>query len=231
MEYSYKLRVTSYKLRVTRYGLLSQHRDTENTEFHRDSLVSKRLVSKRLVSKRLVSQRLVSKSLLQSYVLTCLTVLLSLSATAQSQSYVSCGYDYSGNRISRTIYMPMLTPPPQDSTEVVVEDEDTTLAALQDMENGNDDQAPQEIFTDALSETLITIYPNPTRGLLTVKMSNMPQHSTSSLTLFDIQGRVITQQQSLSDENKLDISAQPVGTYVMRIAVGEEMVSWKIIKI
>ena len=207
------------------------------------SLVSQSLVSQRLVSQRLVSQRLASKNLLRSCVLTCLTVFLSFFATAQDfaplpQSYVSYEYDASGNRINRTIHMKMLMPPPQDSTEIVVEDEEDTFTSVQDMENG--DQAPQETYneeetyqekyTDALSETLITIYPNPTRGLLTVKMSNMPQHSTSSLTLFDMQGRVITQQQTLSEENKLDISTQPAGTYVMRIAVGEEQVSWKIVK-
>ena len=215
------------------------------TESHKNSLVSQSLVSNSLVSQSLVSKSLVSQRLTQllSYSVILLFCFLSLSATAQdsappAQGYVSYTYDASGNRTHRTINMPAYTPPPQDSTEMAVEDENTTIAALQDMEN--DDQTPQEayngeetyqeIYTDALSETLITIYPNPTKGLLTVKMSNMPQHSASSLTLFDIQGRVISQQQTLSDENKLDISAQPAGTYIMQIAVGEEQVSWKIVK-
>ena len=167
--------------------------------------------------------------------------LFPLSASAQTVSY---GYDDSGNRISRTITMPSYTPPPQDSTENVVDDEEEMVTFGQDMENEEEmpqeisegvspktqEASPQEVYTDALSETLITIYPNPTRGLLTVKISNMPQHSASSLTLFDMQGRVITQQPSLAEENKLDISAQPPGTYIMRIAVGEEEVSWKIVK-
>ena len=230
----------SYKLSAISYGVPFQHRDTEGTEFHRGSLVSQGLVSQSLVSQRL----------LRSCALTCLTVLLGFSATAQG--YVSYEYDDSGNRLSRTIYMPSYMPPPQDSTEFVVEEEEGMVAFGQDMENEDEmpqeiygetsqeisggtslktqEEAPQKIYTDALSETLIAIYPNPTRGLLTVKITNMPQHATSSLTLFDIQGRVITQQQMLSEENKLDISAQPVGTYVMRIAVGDETVSWKIVK-
>ena len=237
----------SYKLRVTSYGVLSQHRDTGDTEFHRGSLVSQRLVSHSLVSHSLVSKSLVSQRLTQllSYSVILLFCCLSLSATAQdsappAQSYVTYGYDASGNRINRTIYMspPAYTPPPQDSTEIVVENEDGSVATIQDMESGdqmhpevyNGEETPQEIYTDALSETLITIYPNPTKGLLTVKMSNMPQHSASSLTLFDMQGRVITQQQTLSDENKLDISAQPAGTYIMQIAVRDETTSWKIVK-
>jgi len=140
--------------------------------------------------------------------------------------------------------MSAYTPPPQDSTENVIDDEEDIVAFGQDVEDEDEmsqeiygetspktpEMLPQEVYTDALSETLITIYSNPTRGLLTVKISNMPQHSASSLTLFDMQGKVITQQQSLAEENKLDISAQSPGTYIMRIAVGDEDVSWKIVK-
>jgi len=125
--------------------------------------------------------------------------------------------------------MPILAPPPQDSTESVVEDLENPIASVQNPENGNENEKSQEIYTDVLLETLITIYPNPTKGLLAVKISNLPQQSVSSLTLFDMQGKVIIQQ-SLSDENRLDISAQSAGTYIMQIAIGDEITSWKIIK-
>jgi len=122
----------------------------------------------------------------------------------------------------------MLPPPPQDSTETAIEEMEDIVAGVQNPETV--EEKSQEVYTDALSETLITIYPNPTAGLLTVKISELPQHSVSSLTLFDMHGRVITQQQSLADENRLDISAQPSGTYIMQIAVGTEVTSWKIVK-
>jgi hypothetical protein len=171
--------------------------------------------------------------LLRSCALTCLTVFLC--AFANAQNSVSYTYDASGNRISRTINMKMFAPPPQDSTEKAADDPEDSVAIVQGMEDETpqeiyNNEKTQEVYTDALAQTLITIYPNPTRGLLTVKISELPKHAASSLTLFDMQGRVITQQQSLADENKLDISAQPVGTYIMRIAIGGEVVSWKIIK-
>jgi len=151
---------------------------------------------------------------------------------AGAQTKWSYEYDNAGNRLSRTIDMtsppPTSPPPPQDSIETIIEDLENPIAAIQDTENGG--EKSQEIYTDTLSETLITIYPNPTMGLLTVKFSDLSQHAVSSLTLFDMHGRVITQQQSLSEENKLDISAQPTGTYIMQIAVGSEITSWKIIK-
>ena len=211
-----------YKLRVTRYGLPFQHRGTENTEFHRESLVTHNLTQ--LFGYSVI--QLLSYSVI---LLLCLSPLFASAQDVVPSGSVSYIYDASGNRLSRTINMKAPTaPPPQDSTENVIEDEEEIIAPIPNIEN--EDQTPQAIYTDALSETLITIYPNPTRGLLTVKMSNMPQHAASSLTLFDMQGRVITQQQSLAEENKLDISAQPPGTYIMRIAVGDENVSWKIVK-
>jgi len=178
---------------------------------------------------------------LLSIVVLCLLNLNN--ATAQNNPYVAYDYDASGNRTNRTIMMRSLSPPPPDSTENVIDDEEDMMAFGQDVENAEEipqeisegtspktqETSPQEFYTDALSETLITIYPNPTRGLLTVKIANPSQHSASSLTLFDMQGRVITRQ-PLVEENKLDISAQPAGTYVMQVAIGTEMTSWKIVK-
>jgi len=185
--------------------------------------------------------QLFSYSLLRSYCLKvlCLSVLCLTVSFASAQTSISYTYDASGNRTHRTIVMksPEMTPPPQDSTENIFDEEDPFTYA-QEIENedenrpktNNNKKTPQEIYTDVLSETFITIYPNPTRGLLTVKFTNMPQGAVSNVTLYDMQGKIVTQQQSLSDENRLDISAQPVGTYIMQIAVGEEVTSWKIIK-
>jgi hypothetical protein len=155
---------------------------------------------------------------------------------AGAQQSVSYGYDASGNRISRTIVMSMLAPPPQDSTENIVENEEIIAGVGQDVQDtvqnntADEEEIPLKIYTDVLAETQISIYPNPTKGLLTVKIPDLPEHSASSLTLFDMHGRVIAQKRQLSAENKLDISAQPAGTYIMQIAVGDEAVSWKIIK-
>jgi len=166
--------------------------------------------------------------------LLCLTVLCLSVSFSSAQTYITYEYDNAGNRTSRTIFMkaPELTPPPQDSTETVIDDVEDPVAIVQDTENENttEPQLLQEIYTDALFETFITIYPNPTRGLLTVKFSDLPQDAVSSITLFDMQGRIVKQQQSLSDENRLDISAQPTGTYIMQITVGEEVTNWKIVK-
>jgi len=208
--------VTSNKLPITS-NFFSAQRHREHKVAQRKSVI-----------------QLFSYSVIQNCILTILCLSVSF-ASAQTVSYT---YDASGNRTHRTINWPALTPPPQDSTENAVDEVEDPFAYAEDVENedenlqetNNNKKTQQEIYTDALAETFITIYPNPTTGLLTVKFTNKPQDAVSNLTLFDTQGRVVTQQQSLSDENKLNIGSQPAGTYIMQIAVGEEVTNWKIVK-
>jgi hypothetical protein len=86
------------------------------------------------------------------------------------------------------------------------------------------------VYTDIISETVINIYPNPTKGHLAIKVSNLPQNSVSGLILSDVNGRIIEQKQSLSEHNELDISEQPSGVYIMNIVIDSKSVVWRIIK-
>ncbi|MCL2511402.1 MAG: T9SS type A sorting domain-containing protein [Bacteroidales bacterium] len=168
-------------------------------------------------------------------------------AGAQSVSY---GYDDSGNRTSRTIIMPALAPPPQDSTETVIEDlEEEIVSGVQNPETG--DEKSQEVYTDVLSETLISIYPNPTKGELRVASGEL---KIDNVEIFDMMGRKQKAEGSISTslnaqrQNEalnaqvshltsqvshlisIDISHLPIGTYIMRITAGDEATSWKIVK-
>jgi hypothetical protein len=148
---------------------------------------------------------------------------------------VSYGYDNAGNRISRTINMPICTPPPQDSTETVIEEED--IAGIgQDVdtqvanrrEQSEQNEKTQEVYTDVLSETQIFIYPNPTRGELKIESGEL---RVDNVEIFDMMGRRVDVQYSiLNTQYSIDISHLPAGTYIMRIAVGDEATSWKIVR-
>jgi hypothetical protein len=154
---------------------------------------------------------------------------ISIFANAQSVSY---GYDASGNRISRTIVMPM-NAPPQDSTETIIEEEDLIA--------GN--EKTQEVYTDTLADTQIAIYPNPTKGLLTIEMSDMRlsdmglsdmRYETCDIAIFDMMGKCVWSSYGLTVLRhyslQINISHLPAGTYIMRIAIEDEVVNWKIIK-
>jgi hypothetical protein len=212
--------MNSYELQVTSYELREADTPIANRRERKGGDVRKRKENPHI-----------SIPITHISLLTILLCCLSIFANAQSVSYL---YDASGNRLERIINMKMLTPPPQDSTESIIDDEKDIAKYGQDVvqntESGDENEKTQEIYTDVLGKTQISIYPNPTRGLLTIKISNLPEHSASSLTLFDMQGKVITQKQQLSDENKLDISTQPVGVYIMQITIEDEVTNWKIVK-
>jgi YD repeat-containing protein len=125
-----------------------------------------------------------------------------------ASTYIKYTYDASGNRISRTIEMDASKSSEADGTK----------------------SAPVVEYTDQLAETEITIYPNPTQGRLTVKIANISQDASGSIALFDMNGRQILRQESIVTSNELDISEQPIGTYLMQIMIDEESTSWKIIK-
>lgn len=87
-------------------------------------------------------------------------------------------------------------------------------------------------FEDLLAETKITIYPNPTKGMLRVDIAAanaIPKDAR--IYLYNVSGALVRQLTGVSATNSLDISAQPAGTYIMRIMLDRENVStWKIIK-
>ncbi len=148
---------------------------------------------------------------------------------AGAQNTVQYGYDASGNRISRTIVMKQMAPAPQDSSENAIKEQEA-MANVPGQFDDNQNAAFQEIYADMLSEAAITIYPNPTKGQLSVRITNLPQNTTSALELFDIRGRSLVRKEAVSEYNELDISHQPVGTYLMQITIGSSVTTWKIIR-
>lgn len=87
----------------------------------------------------------------------------------------------------------------------------------------------QEILEDALGDRGIKIYPNPTRGKITVSISGLEKEPARVL-VFSPQGRLIADKKFTGPENTVDLSAQPAGMYLMKIMVGELSTDWKIIK-
>ena len=130
---------------------------------------------------------------------------------AQTTRYIAFHYDDSGNRDERVIHMGTQLSPKNDTIP---------------------EEPPQidEEYKDILSETEIKIYPNPTKGRLVVKIENLENGKPSGLTLFDMNGRQVSINESLQEINELDLSHEPSGTYVMRIIIEDEATSWKIIK-
>jgi len=86
------------------------------------------------------------------------------------------------------------------------------------------------LSTQELSKESISIYPNPTNGVLNLKLTN---NNTSQVFIYDVTGKVIYKRQFPIERNQLqiDISSFKNGMYFMKIQEGNSILSTKIVKI
>lgn len=126
-------------------------------------------------------------------------------------------YDASGNRTDRK--------------EITLRS--ATVKEIPDEEEAFDkeetDEAPQ-VFTDVLAQSTIHIYPNPTKGLLKVEITGERENKPISLQVYDMSGKVLVQETNVVWSTTIDLSNQPAGIYILRLAAEKEKKEWKIIK-
>lgn len=80
---------------------------------------------------------------------------------------------------------------------------------------------------DNLQNSEFTIYPNPVLDRLTLKN---PDLSVEKIIVFDLQGKMVYNQQVNSTEYTIDVSHFKPGVYLMRLISGSSSVTRKIVK-
>jgi len=122
-----------------------------------------------------------------------------------AQNPVTYGYDASGNRISRVVIFAAQAP----KAEITAE---------------------EKVYGETLKDFTVRIYPNPTKGELTVEIQQLPEGETATLWLYSMSGSLISRKTGVSDIEHFNISRQPAGIYLLKIKVGDSSTEWKIIK-
>lgn len=166
---------------------------------------------------------------MKTLLLTILFGIMCLTGYAQSQDKVSYGYDLAGNRTSRVINYPSQSqspPLPLQSTEEAVKEE----PVREPEEEPEKEPEEQKIHSEMLEDFSVRIYPNPTKGELTVEMLQLPEGATATIRLFSMSGSLILQKTGISNIEHFNIGNQPAGIYLLRIAAGKSSTEWKIIK-
>ena len=135
-----------------------------------------------------------------------LLAALSIGKSGVAQTTVEFTYDNSGNRINR---------------QVIV------LKSARIASAGEDNQE-QEVFEAMLDEREVQIYPNPTKGLLTIELGNLQQQD-ASIRVYSSGGQ-LTVQKPVTSYNQVNLSGCPPGFYILAISSGQEKKEWKIIK-
>ena len=143
------------------------------------------------------------KTLKNTFVILLLTTVPSM-VKAQNVGYT---YDDAGNRIKREIVMNRQQAPKKNT--------------------GADEE---ESYSDMLAKKQIKIHPNPTSGLLKIEVIGLNANDQCQFRLFNASGQQIISQQATSTLTSIDISSRPNGIYLLRISLGEEETTWKIIK-
>ena len=113
------------------------------------------------------------------------------------------GYDASGNRISRS----------------AVRDSQQSSGGSQ-KSNDSTDGLPLSVF----------VGPNPTSGLLAVRLSRWDDTDECNLQLTSLSGVVLIEQTMTSSETALDLSSFSNGLYLLLVDLNREKETYKIIK-
>ena len=87
-----------------------------------------------------------------------------------------------------------------------------------------------EFLSDSLSERNIRIYPNPTQGLLRIRIDQLSEEDICSIRLFSLSGQQILVMPLQDTDTELNISDQSNGIYILQSLLNGEASSWKIIK-
>jgi myo-inositol-hexaphosphate 3-phosphohydrolase len=150
-----------------------------------------------------ISKRISKRVALIFLLSVVLSMWAGLDICAQRIKYT---YDNAGNRLTR-------------QKEIVVQ----TRGALSDEEEPS-------VYEEELSETKVTIYPNPTRGMLKVDISGVEKFENARISLYDLTGKLLQQWAGISQSNTIDLSERTPGMYIMQVAYNGKISSWKIIK-
>ena len=126
--------------------------------------------------------------------------LLSIASFSQSFEYT---YDNAGNRIHR---------------EVV------------EMRSMNNNDTPASPINSQFGEMSVSIFPNPTAGLLGVEITHLPDGAVGSLQLFNIQGAELYNKQGVAVSNPVDMSSLPAGQYLLVLQVNDKKKEWCVVK-
>lgn len=130
-----------------------------------------------------------------------LVILILVPIGISAQNKIYFAYDSIGNRTSKTIVLSKST-------------------ILQNTEP----------LKEIIGKREMKIYPNPTKGMLQIEIPDYENLKNGVITVYNVQGKLITQKKIDSFKNTIDLSSVSNGLYIMQINAGKEISSWKIIK-
>lgn len=138
-----------------------------------------------------------------------MVALFVLCMSGFAQGYVYFGYDANGNRISRSIFFGKVS---ENSKDIIA---------------GNE-LVPE--VNDQIGGTEYNLYPNPTRGQFSVSVADAENQAPMRVILYSQSGDVLVDKTLSGNVEEFDLSSQSAGFYLLKLIVGEESKTWKVVK-
>lgn len=133
-----------------------------------------------------------------------ITMLILSSASICVAKDITFAYDAAGNRISREIF----------------------IGTRSDHKNFGD-----ESISEKIGKRLIKIYPNPTKGLIKIELSELSKSTEITLNVYDLNGcQIYSFKGSSLNITEIDLSRHNNGIFILEIGIDCETTTYKIIK-
>jgi hypothetical protein len=142
-------------------------------------------------------------------------IFITTNSTIFSQT-VSFGYDDNGNRISRVLEVEKM-----ESGMISFPVKNLPMEYA---------KAKEEAENVMEEETTVNIYPNPTKGILNIEISNLSEEGKVDLSVYDLNGAKLINDKNLAPITDLDISKLKDGIYILQIKLNGINYNWKIVK-
>jgi hypothetical protein len=158
---------------------------------------------------------------MKKLILSIICLIAGLGLLGQTVDYIEFTYDAAGNRTERhVIYLRSQ----EDSKSQEIEN--PVKNAVSTHQTGNVDV----IYKELLGEQEVGIFPNPTKGEITIEITNLQQTAPAKLEVFSLAGESVFSENRLQNKTVVDLSKLPPGTYVLKILLDSKLSTWKIIK-
>ncbi len=139
----------------------------------------------------------------------------------QTVDYIAFEYDNAGNRTERNVIYLRAS---EESKAQEIE------SVVQGAESNAQKSSSADVYTELLGEQEISIFPNPTKGKLTIEVTNLERGEPASLEVYSLAGKRVLHKDKIRSKTKVDLSKQPPGAYVLKIMLGAQLSTWKVIK-
>ena len=130
-------------------------------------------------------------------------------------------YDDSGNRVKRYIVLNK----GNSSSDVKSPYVDDLNTSKKEIANNKGEE-----FEEKLGELTVRIFPNPTKGHLSVVISGIGQEETVDYQIFSQAGRIVDTKSRNGNEFTVNMEKYANGMYILRLMIKGKISTWKILK-